>query len=127
MRGTDVASAVGSPTAEPRAHAPLRTTETTAWLLALPIAALSAVVAALLAKPVGTLLFPPLQRSEVWRWESALVRPEPQEPGAYVLLLCAAALLTAAVLACAHRPVRLAPGSERLLAALAQLGTVGFL
>lgn len=88
---------------------------TAAWLLAIPLTLLGAPLIALLATPVGKLLTPHVDPSELLPWAQHYFRPEPREEGLYALGLAVPALLSVAILLAGGRVVAL---PARLLALL---------
>jgi hypothetical protein len=106
-----------------RASAALEAAES-AWIAALPCAALTVLVVALLGPPLGHAFLAP--GSEAF-FGVVRVRPEPVEHGRYLLSLLGPLLLAAAVLASARRPPRLHDATARRVVLATQLALVAFL
>ena len=83
--------------------------ETGAWVVALPIALLAVPLIALLAKPVGTLLYPQVNAADVFPWAQRHIRPEPRELGLYLLSLALPVVLVVAMLVAAARAAAAGP------------------
>lgn len=94
-----------------------------AWLAAVTVAALTLLAIALLAKPLGRLLFP-VETAEFWPSALALVNPRPTQEAGYLLALLGAILVPCCVLYLRHRP---RPEVPRGLVLVLQLVFVGVL
>jgi len=105
------------------AHADVRralTPSQLAWLLALPVAALTVLLLIVLGPAVGDALLP---RPSVLFFEAALrqLRPEPDEQGRVLVALTGPLLLAGAVVLAARRPPRLAPATATALVWASQI------
>ena len=95
-----------------------------AWIAAVPCAALTAVLVALLGPPLGDAFLGP--HGGVTFWPGVIPRPEPAEHGRYLLALLGPALLSAVVLLGRRRPLHLAPRLAQRLVLGSQVALVAF-
>ncbi|MGN6190048.1 MAG: hypothetical protein ACTHOE_14230 [Conexibacter sp.] len=112
---------VGSESAVRQARA-LDSTQV-AWIAALPCAALTVLIVALLGPPLGHAFFEP--GGDTF-WPRVPVRVEPVEHGRYVLALLGPAALAAVVLLGARRRVRLSAAATRAAVLASQLALLAF-
>ncbi len=96
---------------------------TTAWLLALPCAALACALVVLLGPPLSRVLYP--AQPPFTLLPSTGARPEPVEGTRYLLSLSAPLLLAAAIVVAARARLELPPRVVRVAAGLAQLLAAG--
>jgi hypothetical protein len=98
-----------------------------AWLLALPLGALSAAAIALLGPPLGRVLYPAHAPYTYWRHLAFALHPEPTEQARYLLSLLVPAALALAIAATIRVRPRLPVRLVAVLVPLSRTVAVGIL
>jgi hypothetical protein len=93
---------------------------TVAWIAALPLALVAVPLIALLAGPVGTLVSPHADTTDLLPWAQHYFRPEAREQGLYLLSLAVPLVLALVVVLAGGRVAALPPQRAARLALLAR-------